>query len=104
MCVLFVPYLKPLVGELGPAAGRLVPHDGKVRAAAEVLRDGNCRVKIQHHVPPAAGYEHGLSRLLEDLHGLAVARPGRVLRSGVYHVEPGYCLVLLFASDHYGDF
>lgn len=95
---------EPLAGELGPAARRLVPHDREVRAAAEVLRDGDRRVQVEDDVPPAARDEDRLARLLEDLHRPAVAGPRRVLRSGVYHIEPGYRLVLLLAAGHHGDF
>lgn len=44
----------PLPGKFGSSADRLVPHDGKVGGAGEVLSDGDRCVEVEDHVPPAA--------------------------------------------------
>lgn len=31
-----------------------MPHDGEVNRAGKVLSDGDCRVQVEDHVPPAA--------------------------------------------------
>lgn len=44
----------PLPGQFGSSTDRLVPHDGEVGGAGEVLGDGDRRVQVEDHVPPAA--------------------------------------------------
>lgn len=46
---------------------RLVPDDGEVGDGAEVLRDGNRVIEVEHNVPPASRHKHRLTRTLDDL-------------------------------------
>ena len=62
----FQPFV-PLLGELWSAAHSLVPDKGEVSDGAEVLRDGDGVVQVEHHVPPAPGHKHSLPGLLQDL-------------------------------------
>ena len=70
----FVVYTKyhlqdfvPMPSQLWPAADCLVPDDGEVGHAAEVLCDGHCVVHVEDNVPPATGNKHCLPWALEDL-------------------------------------
>ncbi len=90
--------LQPLRRQPRPAANRLVPDDGKVGKAAEVLRDGDGVVEVEDDVPPAGRHEDRLAGLLDDLQWLELCRPVGRLRSRVYHSEPGDGLVHLGAT------
>ena len=54
----------PLFGKLGPTAHRLMPDNREVCDATEVLGNSDRLVHVEHHMPPAAWDEHGLSRPL----------------------------------------
>jgi hypothetical protein len=89
---------EPLPRQHRSASRRFVPHDWEIRPAAEVLCDGDRRVEVQDDVPPPSGNEDGLARLLQDLDGLAVARPRWLFCFRVNKVKPSYCLVPLLAA------
>ena len=88
----------PLLGELGPAPDRLVPHDREVGLRGEVLGDGDGGVDVEDHVPPAPGHEDGLPRPLDGLDGFEPLRPVPGLGLGVDNVKPGDGLVPLLAA------
>ncbi|RUS76905.1 hypothetical protein EGW08_015344, partial [Elysia chlorotica] len=90
---------QPLARKLWSAAHRLVPDDGKVDHAAEVLCDGDRVVEVEDHVPPAARDKHSLTGTLEDLHLGTHTHKVRTLYLGVNVCEPSDGLVLLFAPD-----
>ena len=54
----------PLAREFGTPPHCLVPHDGEVGQAAEVLGHCDCRVHVQDDVPPANRHKHRLTRFL----------------------------------------
>lgn len=95
---------QPLVRQLRAAANRFVVHDREVCFAAEVLRDRDGVVHVQHDVPVAAGHEDGLAGFLEDFDGLAVAGPVELLAAGINFAEPGDRLVSLLSADGTRDF
>ena len=59
--------LEPPLGRLGPPLARPPPRRTEVGRSHVVLRDGHGRVQIHHAVPPAAGHEDGLARLLHHV-------------------------------------
>lgn len=63
----YLKHLQPLFGQFWSPPDGLVPHDGEVRFAAEVLRHGYRVVHVQHHVPPSSRDEYRFARSLKDL-------------------------------------
>ena len=59
---------EPFVGQPLPTCPRPVPYSLKIAFIAEVLRDRNRVVEVEHAVPPAAGHEDRLPRILNALH------------------------------------
>ena len=57
----------PVSGQLWPASHRLVPYDGEVGHAAEVLCHCDRVVQVENNMPPATGDEYSLTRPLENL-------------------------------------
>ena len=68
---------QPRRRHLGPPHHRARPDAGQVGGGAEVVRDGDGRLQIQHPVPPLPRHVHGFTRTLQCGQG-AWARPGGV--------------------------
>ena len=88
----------PLLGQLGSASDRLVPHDREVCPRGKVLGDGDGGVQVEDDMPPAPGDEDVLPRMLDGLNGPEPGRPVRCLGLGVDHAEPRDRLIPLLAS------
>ena len=87
----------PLLGQLGSASDRLVPHNREVCPRGKVLGDGDGGVQVEDDVPPAPGHEDGLPRVLDGLDGSEPHWPVRGLGLGVDDTEPRDSLVPLLA-------
>lgn len=79
-------------------------NDGKVCFAAKVLRDGYRVVQVENNVPESAGNKHSLAGLLENLDGLAILRPIRLLALRIDFAKPRDRFVSLLASYNVSDF
>ena len=63
------------------------PYCLKVRARAEILRDSESVVEVEHYMPPTAGHKHRLARLLDERQW-TVRRLGRIDERRVDVREP----------------
>ena len=88
----------PLLGQLGSASDRLVPHYREVCLRGKVLGDSDGDVQVEDYVPPASGDEDGLPRVLNGLNWSESHWPVRGLGLGVDDTEPRDCLVPLLPA------
>lgn len=85
--------LVPVPSKLWPASHCLVPDDGEVGHAAEVLCDSNRVIHVEDNMPPPAGNKHSLPWSLENLQRFEFLGPGGFLCAGVDVLEPGDGLI-----------
>ena len=78
---------EPPQGELGAAAHGAVPDVAEVAAGAEVVRDCDTEVEVEHRVPPPRRDEDDLPRVLNGVERLR-RDPARLLRAGPHMLKP----------------
>ena len=88
----------PLLGQLGSASDRLVPHNREVCLRGKVLGDSDGGVQVEDYVPPASGDKDCLPRMLDGLDGPEPHWPVRGLGLGIDDTEPGDRLVPLLPA------
>lgn len=65
--VFFFQLGQKIDGQTFSSLARNLPNSFKVATIAKVLSHCNCKIQVQHSMPPESRYEDGLTRILDTL-------------------------------------